>query len=189
MSIKPFYVYKPSRDEAIEIVERIIANGGVCFDAVIGMDVVPANQRYEHDLYDSWGYLPNDGSYTCNGLGGENRLTMQQVRAMLPCEKYDGKEWNGEGLPPVGVVCEGLLQVEAGHPKWVKVEVLKIVKGRCAVYRDDYDVLKWCDEFRPLPTARDKFINDALAIAENVDAGLHVILGLIYDKMIAGDTE
>ena len=63
-NIKPFYVYKPTHDEAIEIVKRIVANGGNCYDAVSLMEAIPNGGFYTHDFYEYWGYCASVGSCT-----------------------------------------------------------------------------------------------------------------------------
>ena len=59
-------------------------------------------------------------------------------------------EWK-DGLPGVGVVCEGYITVPpAPNFKWVTVEVLKNTGIECAVYNEDTGRLIWCDKFRPI---------------------------------------
>lgn len=55
MSIKPFYVYKPTREETIEIVDRAMTNGaGACHCVEGGEKYYNAcSFSYNHD--DSWG--------------------------------------------------------------------------------------------------------------------------------------
>lgn len=200
MSIKPFYVYKPSRDEAVEIVERIIANGGECIDAVAGMDAEPESNFYQYDTYSCWGFVPRKGSYT--GVhdwyesGDSTQLTMPQVRAMLPCEKYDGvkQEWNGEGLPPVGTVCEFIQILEGTSFGWkgpaqveyygTELVVLKmngksVVTEGCVTY----------GMFRPLRTARDNFIERTIEIIGSEEGTVEEILGRLFDAGLAKDAE
>lgn len=67
----------------------------------------------------------------------------------------DKQEWNGEGLPPAGIECEGHVQDTARQWRWVAVEVLMRKEHECAVHVPSMGVLRWCDEFRPIRSAED----------------------------------
>ena len=59
-------------------------------------------------------------------------------------------DWK-DGLPGVGVVCEGYISVSPAPAfKWVTVEILKNTGFECAVYNEDTGRLSWCDQFRPI---------------------------------------
>ncbi|QHJ83097.1 MAG: hypothetical protein [Caudoviricetes sp.] len=62
-------------------------------------------------------------------------------------------EWNGEGLPPVGTVCECHLPGElTNNYSWVEAKVIwHNGPTECAVVRST-SKLAWCDEFRPIRT-------------------------------------
>lgn len=59
-------------------------------------------------------------------------------------------EWTGEGLPPVGTVCE------AFHPAretWLSVKIIdRQIGSECCACRDDQDYLWWSTKFRPIRT-------------------------------------
>ena len=61
--------------------------------------------------------------------------------------------WSGEGLPPVGVVCECHLPGElTNNYSWVEAKVIwHNGPTECAVVRST-SRLAWCDEFRPIRT-------------------------------------
>lgn len=73
-------------------------------------------------------------------------------------------EWDGEGLPPVGMRVEAFVHVDS-LPEWKEVEVLKHLHGECAVMLDDTS-LYWADRFRPIKSERDKVVD---AIADAID--------------------
>ena len=61
--------------------------------------------------------------------------------------------WAGEGLPPVGAVCECNLPGElTNNYSWVEARVIwHNGPTECAVVRSS-SKLAWCDEFRPIRT-------------------------------------
>lgn len=71
------------------------------------------------------------------------------------------KPWNGEGLPPVGTVCEAKMppglsrEVTLGW-EWRKVEVVKSgmdgAENECLVFDLETTRPAWVDEFRPTRT-------------------------------------
>lgn len=63
------------------------------------------------------------------------------------------RQWNGEGLPPVGTVCECHLPGElTNNYSWVEAKVIwHNGPTECAVVRST-SKLAWCDEFRPIRT-------------------------------------
>lgn len=62
-------------------------------------------------------------------------------------------EWTGEGLPPVGTICECHLPGElTNNYSWVEAKVIwHNGPTECAVVRST-SKLAWCDEFRPIRT-------------------------------------
>lgn len=59
-------------------------------------------------------------------------------------------EWSGEGLPPVGVVCEAM---SARTKEYRQCEVLAIRNGMAVVVFPDHEEIQWASEFRPIRTA------------------------------------
>lgn len=66
-------------------------------------------------------------------------------------------EWDGEGLPPVGSVCEGLFVFGASR-RWRRMEILRHREGdnSFAVYVPEIEALGWCKEVRPIKTQADR---------------------------------
>lgn len=65
-------------------------------------------------------------------------------------------EWNGEGLPPVGTVCQGRLRNRLGEEDWFECAVLvhhRTLNHCAGVLSEDGMHLGWCSEFRPIRTA------------------------------------
>lgn len=97
------YVERPTKEEAIEIVERAVSNGVECWDAVGGMDVTAKGGFYEYDEFDFWGICAGRGIFTHGKESiwakSATKLTMDEYRAKFPCEKYDVKqdEWPKSG--------------------------------------------------------------------------------------------
>lgn len=84
-------------------------------------------------------------------------------------QDVDMPEWYGEGLPPVGTICEALMPAlnhETWHWRTVKVVESGIPGAEKEVLAYDIENTKpaWTDEFRPLRTeaekARESSIND-----------------------------
>jgi hypothetical protein len=78
--------------------------------------------------------------------------------------------WNGEGLPPVGTVCEALHGLKE---QWMKVRILDHEGSvQTAVCRDSDNRLWWSQNFRPIRTPeqiaaeeREKAIEEMAAVA------------------------
>lgn len=171
------YVEKPTHDEAVEIVERLIANGADAYDVVEGMGVEGGDHQ-DFDCWPLWGYNSDLGTYT-NGFGTgwtkhSKQLTMQEFRAAFPCDKYDEvvEEWDGEGLPPAGCNCEytvskfknrswyvGKIIAYNGEMVWVSNNGLQRISNM---------------EFRPLQpekSDREKFVDAAIKVNRNLQIG------------------
>lgn len=157
------YVEKPTHDEAVEIVERLIANGAKAHDVVKGMNIGLYGYSFNDNNY--WGYSYDYGTFTHDSgsaWGGRSKqLTMPEFRAAFPCEKYDSvddDEWPQPG-DAVIVNYDG---------KW---DAVYIGKSDCGGYvckmPSNYQNGKY-DEFhkdfisKPKPKAdREKFIDAA----------------------------
>lgn len=84
--------------------------------------------------------------------------------------------WAGQGLPPVGTVCEGYVLDTCRKWKWVKVEILKhnnIEHGECATHVPSLGVLRWCDQFRPIRSEEDEAVT-ALQVASQGCRGVPI---------------
>lgn len=124
------YVANPTHDEAVEIVERLIANGAEVFDVVEGMGIDYNGFKCANDDYDYWGYRSSCGTYADNKssewANRSKQLTMQEFRAAFPCDKYDSvvddnEEWP-QPLDEVVVDCYG---------KWDAIFIGKSQSGAC----------------------------------------------------------
>ena len=77
-------------------------------------------------------------------------------------QDVDIPEWNGEGLPPVGLICEGRFHRHPGISfEWQECLVLYVFERECAVKSKSTSTLHYCDEFRPLRTEAEKAREDA----------------------------
>ena len=195
MSIKPFYVYKPTREESIEIVERAFANGADCEHAVTGMNIEPSDEFCDYNKCKYWGVDSENQIaqwvYDYDYGKSASNLTMEEVRAMLPCEKYDRVKWNGEGLPPAGVVCE----IKGTQTGCWSVGSIRYIDNRHCVW-------EWRSgnsgtmhntvsnmQFRQIRTKREKWIDKAIMFFYEDSEKTRVILGEIYDSGLAKDIE
>lgn len=100
-------------------------------------------------------------------------------------------QWRGpqDGLPPAGTVCEvwhdtgrecwhrGV--IVGPHPEFENYAAAAITKG------SQVDFLVWSNEFRPIRTDREKWIEAAAEACGNLLSADGTALGMIYDKMIA----
>jgi hypothetical protein len=103
------------------------------------------------------------------GLNGKwensnSEIILVDFSALIPVEELMAQppEWNGEGLPPVGTVCEVSIGAIAGGSQWVACTILAhdIGPDEIAVYRRKDGVYRgstW-DFFRPIKTEREKAI-------------------------------
>ena len=85
------YVANPTHDEAVEIVERLIANGADAYDVVEGMGVEGGDHQ-DFDCWSLWGYNSKENVTYTDGFGTDwskrsKQLTMQEFRSAFPCEK------------------------------------------------------------------------------------------------------
>lgn len=96
-----------------------------------------------------------------------NRNNIGEKFGICPeCVKEEHKtEWNGEGLPPVGTVC----QWDNGENDWCNVKVMGISDGELWVKPlDGSQSFVVCDgDFRPLPDERDLAIKEMLKSVTN----------------------
>lgn len=179
------YVERPTKEEAIEIVERAVSNGVECFDAVEGMDVTAKGRFYEYDKYEYWGVNVHRGTYTNDILSSwaekATKLTMDEYRAKFPCAKYDVKqdEW-----PKVGDVCE-FKQDEAG---WIKISIRGFaeIQSKYIIEEESgwISLIPKESEFRQLATDRERFIDvakDVLVKFEQSESVRERMAEALYD--------
>lgn len=99
-------------------------------------------------------------------------VTREQYEAALAASK---QEWNGEGLPPVGLVCEGQFPRHPGNSfEWQECLVLYAFDRECAVKSKVTSTLHYCDDFRPIRSEADKKRDEAIGrLIEVLNAGMN----------------
>lgn len=119
-----------------------------------------------------WDKAPEGASHFCNGdwfkkEGGKWCYWFDGARSWTEAAYADpanfswwglrierpSPAWSGEGLPPVGTVCECRLPDKLTHKySWVEAKVIwHNGPTECAVIKST-SALSWCDEFRPIRT-------------------------------------
>ena len=131
----------------------------------------PEGAEYYHPESKShrehWIKFIGDVRFYYTSINGE----WEKDKFPLPLELYKKRpqpsQWNGEGFPPVGTVCE----VKHGS-KWLKCTIVAFVNSGNKTeviyqYDDDWSFVRYEDSFRPLRTERDRLIDQLMK-----DAGL-----------------
>ena len=99
----------------------------------------------------SWGM--NGGGYYAF-RGPNDSVNYQQYENAILASR---NEWDGEGLPPVGLVCEGQFPRHPGISfEWQECLVLYVFERECAVKSKGTSTLHYCDDFRPIRSEADK---------------------------------
>lgn len=119
-------------------VTRSTGNGELCWE----MDsITKSGNKYQ------WADVEREPHFYGYTTGTKLNVVAQR-------RKRESTEWNGEGLPPVGCVCEALITGE-----WKRVKVafsgddLELnASGEFVVIDLENTHLSWADEFRPLRT-------------------------------------
>lgn len=102
----------------------------------------------------------------------------------------DMPEWNGEGLPPVGTICQAKVPRSIPGWEWRKVKVVESgipgAEKEVLVYDLETTLPAWTDEFRPLRTEAER-ARDKLAASLHIAAGASPIelngIGHLYFKL------
>lgn len=199
--MKNWYCKPASKAEAIEIVERAVANGAVIYNVVVGMG---GRRQYNWDQVGCWGC--KDGkTYTCSDEDWfiSEKLTIQQVREQFPFPHEVKKEWKGpqDGLPPVGTVCL-VKNDEDAHEEYLKfcgktVEIIAHTDGsvgcKLAVFKcvdndgyyDFHGLVAEC--FAQLRTEREAWIEQALNVLQKDPCAMpSQLMGMVYDAIKSG---
>lgn len=119
-------------------------------------------------------------------------ITREQYGAALAASKQ--ASWDGEGLPPIGCICEALAPSRKGSPwSWQRVKVVEAgidgAEKECLVYNIETTRPSWADEFRPIRTEAERKCDEAKdAIAElcRSSASNGHSADLIYDAIADG---
>lgn len=96
-------------------------------------------------------------------------LNLVLSNAVLIAERRPITEpvWDGEGLPPAGVECEGLFPRHPGNSfEWQDCLVLYVFEHECAVKSKGVSTLHYCDQFRPIRSPEDVARSNAIGEME-----------------------
>lgn len=189
-----WYCKPASEKEAKEIIERALVSGAIRSETTV---------LFHWDSYDAWGVM---SGRTCTETeisyrhAGATEYTIEELRQKfpLPSEKTN-IEWNGEGLPPVGTVCDAKIphrqSGELTH-LWVKVVVIAHheIKGKIYSWVAAHDGFYPPGEleFRPLRTERERWVGAACAVFHgrcmHDYSGQHFVeaMGAVYDAIKSG---
>lgn len=123
--------------------------------------------------------LPDDYTYAT--------VTRDQYEAALAASQKP--EWNGDGLPPAGTVCE-YMKMSLAVKEWTECTI-DYVGSSFIVYRDCYGVeltsIKCDIEFRPLRSEADKKREDTCMNIYELIRHRSDIAEAIYDAIAAGE--
>lgn len=105
-------------------------------------------------------------------------------------QDIDIPEWNGEGLPPVGTICQAKVPRSITGWEWRRVKVVESgitgAEKEVLVYDLETTIPAWTDEFRPLRTEAER-ARDKLAASLHIAAGASPIelngIGSLYFKL------
>lgn len=176
-------------------------NGGDCpvdSDAIVEVRYWNQNQnqyRYNNDRAGDfeWSHTGSYGdiiAYRLHDQGINPRANDGRLEQDLnECigQDFDIPEWNGDGFPPVGLICEGRFPRHPGISfEWQECLVLYVFERECAVKSKSTSTLHYCDEFRPLRTEAER-ARDKLAASLHIAAGASPIelngIGSLYFKL------
>lgn len=111
-----------------------------------------------------------EGLFECWAIGTSFGCEIWQPGPFHLPEKAVKRKWAGEGLPPVGTVCEW--KEKTGF-SWVKATVLLITEKSVVMQREDgfeWQMITARTVFRPIKSpeqiAAEKYEEDAAALAE-----------------------
>lgn len=105
-------------------------------------------------------------------------------------QDIDIPEWDGEGLPPVGTICQAKVPRSITGWEWRRVKVVESgipgAEKEVLVYDMETTIPSWTDEFRPLRTEAEK-AREKLAASLHIAAGASPIelngIGRLYFKL------
>lgn len=146
--------------------------------------------NWNNEVWQGEWHFNSKYDFICHDVSSDWRgiTSREQYEAALAASKT---EWDGEGLPPVGTVCEGQFPRHPGIQfEWQECLVLYVFKRECAVKAQGTSTLHYCDEFRPIRSEADKK-RDAAVESMFYTLPLDVMLGkdvreAIYDAIAAG---
>ena len=104
------------------------------------------------------------------------RKIIDRMGEMTAGKATDSKEWNGEGLPPVGVECEVLFLFN-----WIRCKIIG-TDGPAVVFAVDgagYDASTDASDFRPIRTHKQRVIESAMS---GIDPSFKWLVENLYDS-------
>lgn len=208
--MKDWYCKPNSFEEAVEIVERAGWDGEGLPPVGIDVEVFHEGRWVAAATVGEFGHhepcmvcAPNGGGFYGSTFTGDDNdtfsateyLTIQQVRERFPLPS-DKKEWNGEGLPPIGTVCVVVKQYSPyfKHHVGKEVRIIAHATDTIAVYEiDDGDcglefhgLVASC--FAPIKSKRDEWIEKAAEAFFNQGGEINDnAFGAVYDGIVSGD--
>lgn len=181
-----WYCKPANEEEAKEIVERAVASGAERYETVIGNFQTDYENEYEWNDCDAWGVIDGrtwTGDTSPHGsFKHATEYTITRVRELFPLPGEQQTGWNGEGLPPVGAVCEGIYR-----GTWLQCEVLKhkVNMSGTKVAACDFGIdLAWSGRFRKLRTERERWVSEAQKHCTEFGSNQ---LGKLYDALKSGE--
>lgn len=158
----------------------------------------PSQYQFNSDRAGDF-YWSHDGlgydiiAYRLQHPGFKSRTNDNQLEQDLnECigQDIDIPEWNGEGLPPVGTICQAKVPRSITGWEWRKVKVVESgipgAEKEVLVYDLETTIPAWADEFRPLRTEAER-ARDKLAASLHIAAGASPIelngIGALYFKL------
>lgn len=177
-------------------------HGGECpvdSDAIVEVKYRKPNQyQFNNDRAGdfTWSHDGFDGdiiAYRLQQPGIDTRTNDDQLEQDLnECigQDIDIPEWNGEGLPPVGTICQAKVPRSITGWEWRRVKVVESgipgAEKEVLVYDLETTLPAWTDEFRPLRTEAEK-AREKLAASLHIAAGASPIelngIGRLYFKL------
>lgn len=166
-------VTKSQYDSALAASEGWIEwHGGDCpvdSDAIVEVKYRKPNQyQFNNDRAGdfTWSHDGFGGdiiAYRLQHPGFKSRANDDQLEQDLnECigQDIDIPEWNGEGLPPVGTICQAKVPRSITGWEWRRVKVVESgitgAEKEVLVYDLETTIPAWTDEFRPLRTEAER---------------------------------
>lgn len=200
-------VTKQQYEDALEASEGWIDwHGGDCpvdSDAIVEVKCRhPSSHQFNNDRAGDF-YWPHDGlgydiiAYrlqqpTKSEQACDDAAEADEEADLNECigQDFDTPEWNGEGLPPVGTICQAKVPRSITGWEWRRVKVVESgitgAEKEVLVYDLETTIPAWTDEFRPLRTEAER-ARDKLAASLHIAAGASPIelngIGRLYFKL------
>lgn len=168
---------KPANEaEAREIVDRAMKSGAINSYTWKG-----SATRFQYGVV--------NGRVEYGELNG-TEYTIEELRKKFPLPDEKAIKWNGEGLPPVGTVCEHWW----GGVYDDDVEIVQYRRNgnHVVFWRINKDCVDGAEiptaEFRPLRSEREQWIDDAINVVGGKQAVISAenVFGKIYDAIKSG---